>query len=182
LVSLGAFLQCRIIEPIRRAQGTPESIARGGALGLWVALTPTVGVQSLVVTALAVPLRANLPVSLVMCWITNPITLVPFYFAYYWLGTMMLGGPADSYLAIGDLISQQFNAMSEVGFVASMRPLGSRILWPMCVGSLVLASVVALPTYHVLLWFFRRRQRDAGAVSEGEAVTVVQEAPAKSEP
>ena len=180
-MSLGAFLRRKVVEPIRRAQGTPESIARGGAMGLWVALTPTVGVQSLLVTALAVPMRANLPVSLVMCWITNPITLVPFYFAYYWLGTMLLGEPTDSYLAIGELISQQFKAMSEVGFVASMRPLGSRILWPMCVGSLVLASVVALPAYHVLRWFFRRRQRDTG-VPEGGAAAVVQEAPAESEP
>ena len=108
-------------------------------MGMWVALTPTVGVQSLMVTSLALPMRANLPVSLVMCWITNPLTLVPFYFSYYWLGTLLLGFPTGSYSTIAVRIRDQFALLPELGFVDSMRPLGHEILWPMCLGSLVLA-------------------------------------------
>jgi uncharacterized protein (DUF2062 family) len=181
-VSLGRFLRETIVDPIRRAQGTPESIARGGAIGLFIALTPTVGVQSLLVTACAVPLRANLPVSLVMCWITNPVTLIPFYFSYYWLGAWMLGLPMSGYSEIAGRIREQFALLPELGFIDSMKPLGTEILWPMCLGSVVLATVTAWPTYHLMLHLMRRREarrearrvealrRETGAVGDpGEA-------------
>jgi len=171
-VSLGRFLREKIVEPLRRAQGTPESIARGGAVGMFIALTPTVGVQSLLVTACAVPLRANLPVALVMCWITNPITLIPFYFSYYWLGTLLLGLPMASYSAIARRIGEQFALLPELGFIDSMMPLGAEILWPMCLGSAVLATLSAWPTYYLSLRLMRRqraRREAARAVAEAMA-------------
>lgn len=171
LVNPGRFLREKIVDPIRRAQGSPESIARGSAIGVFFALTPTVGVQSLLVTACAVPMRANLPVALVMCWITNPVTLIPFYFAYYWTGAWLLGVPMEGYEAIADRIREQFVLLPEQGFIDSMKPLGTEILWPMCVGSLVLATVVGWPTYHVTLYAMRRRQqrRELARASESEA-------------
>lgn len=180
-MSLGRFLREKIVDPIRRAQGSPESIARGSALGLFIALTPTVGVQSLLVTACAVPMRANLPVSLVMCWITNPVTLIPFYFSYYWLGAWMLGVPMAGYADIAGRIHQQFVLLPELGFIDSMKPLGTEILWPMCVGSVVLATSLAWPTYHVMLYAMRRRQRRrealraaAARAGEGSPLPVVE--------
>jgi uncharacterized protein (DUF2062 family) len=158
LVSLGRFLREKVVDPLRRAQGTPKSIARGVGIGLFIALTPTVGVQSLLVTACAVPLRANLPVSLVMCWITNPITLIPFYVSYYWVGAWLLNVPMGGYSAIADRIREQFALLPELGFIDSMKPLGMEILWPMCVGSLVLSTVIAWPSYHMTLHTLRRRK------------------------
>ncbi|MDG2149723.1 MAG: DUF2062 domain-containing protein [Planctomycetota bacterium] len=158
MVSLGRFLREKIVDPVRRAQGTPESIARGSAVGMFIALTPTVGVQSLLVTACALPLRGNLPVALVMCWITNPITLIPFYFAYYWLGALLLGLPMASYTTIAERIGEQFALLPELGFIDSMAPLGTEILWPMFVGSLVLATVTTWITYHLMLWLIRRQR------------------------
>ena len=158
-MSVARFFREKIVEPVRRAQGSPESVARAGAIGLWVALTPTVGAQSLIVTALAVPMRANLPISLVLCWITNPVTVIPFYFAYYWLGTMLLGFPTGSYMTIATRFQEQFGQLKELGLVDSMAPLGYEILWPMCVGSLVLATATAFPVYHGLLWYCRKRQK-----------------------
>lgn len=174
-MSLGRFLREKIIDPVRRAQGTPESIARGGAIGLFIALTPTVGVQSLLVTAAAIPLRANLPVSLVMCWITNPVTLIPFYFSYYWMGAWMLGKPIAGYAAIAQRIQEQFVLLPELGFIDSMKPLGTEILWPMCLGSAVLATGIAWPTYHVTLYLMRRREARRAAAKAQVAAAIERE-------
>ncbi len=182
-MSFGRFLREKIVEPLRRAQGTPESIARGGAIGLFIALTPTVGVQSLLVTAVAVPMRANLPVSLVMCWITNPVTLIPFYFSYYWVGSLLLGLPPAGYAQIGQRISEQFAMLNEASFLESMRPLGREILWPMCLGSMVLATLTAVPTYCVLVSIFRKRELLRAATKqavarEADRLATVEEGPA----
>ena len=168
-MKLGALLRERLITPLRKAQGSPVSIARGGALGIWVGLTPTVGAQMLIVTALAVPMRANLPVSLAMVWISNPLTVVPLYFAFYLLGALLLGQGHSGWDEFRDLLVARLDAFAsgETGLIDTMLGLGHEIFWPMVVGSIVLASLVAVPTYYLLYSAARRaqarRQRDASA-------------------
>lgn len=155
-----ALLRERLIEPLRRAQGSPPSIARGGAMGMWVALTPTVGAQMLIVTALAVPLRASLPVALAMVWISNPVTIVPLYFAFYLLGALLLGQGHTGFQEFADLLTAHLDALSagEVGLVDTMLGLGHEIFWPMVVGSVVIASLAAVPTYYLMYAVARRAQ------------------------
>lgn len=43
---------------------------------------------------LAIPLRANLPISVGLVWLTNPITMPPVFYANYKLGTWLLDTPA----------------------------------------------------------------------------------------
>ncbi len=157
-MSVGTLVRRKLIDPIRRAQGTPESIARGGAVGMWVAMTPTVGVQMVVATLLAVPLRGNVPVALAMCWITNPLTVVPFYFVFYWLGAVVLGRPAESFAAVAEVLDSALSAVGEAGLAEGVMVLGQEILWPMLVGSVIIATASAVPTYHLLLWSMRRRR------------------------
>lgn len=168
MVKLGELLRTRLIEPITSAQGTPESIARGGALGMWVALTPTVGIQMPLVLVLSVPLAANVPVGLAMCWITNPVTLVFFYFAFYWLGALMLGRSPEGFGAVAGNLREAFG---DGGSMAdALAVLGGELMWPMLVGSVVVASACAFPTYHLLLWIFRRRVTSQEEASAGPSV------------
>ena len=159
-MKLGALLRERLIDPLRRAQGSPPSIARGGAMGMWVALTPTVGAQMLIVTALAVPLRANLPVALAMVWISNPVTLVPLYFAFYLLGAVLLGQGHTGFSEFAALFEARFEAFKsgEVGLVDTMLGLGHEVFWPMVVGSVIIATLAAVPTYYLMFSVARRAQ------------------------
>lgn len=60
-------------------------------LGTVVSLMPLVGVQMLLVSLLAIFLvRANLPVLVALQWISNPITLIPIYYADYKIGAALL--------------------------------------------------------------------------------------------
>ncbi len=160
-------IKIRVIDPIWRAQGSPESVARGGAMGLWVALTPTVGIQTMIVLLLAVPMRANMPIAMAMCWITNPVTLIPFYFAFYWIGAVVLGqqvaGFSEVGLKIGDVIS---GIPDRHSLVDGLLVLGNEILWPMILGSLLLATAAAVPTYFAI-----RRMYRGGVAKDGEGTS-----------
>jgi uncharacterized protein (DUF2062 family) len=67
-----------------------RSVSGAVALGLFVMYLPPVG-QMVIAAAAAIALRVNLPISLAMVWITNPITMPPMYYFAYRLGTWILG-------------------------------------------------------------------------------------------
>lgn len=67
-----------------------RSVSGGVALGLFAAWIP-VPLQMLVAAALAVLLRVNLPISVVMVWVTNPLTIAPMFYFAYRLGVFVLG-------------------------------------------------------------------------------------------
>ncbi len=138
---------------------------------MWVAFTPTVGAQMLIVTALGMPLRANIPIAVALVWISNPFTVIPIYFGCYWLGAILLGEDQATFGEITSLIGDRVAAIPEDGLVNGMLSLGFDVLVPMCVGSLVIATVLAVPTYFVALHLARghraavlREQAAAGAV------------------
>lgn len=63
-----------------------RSIAGGVSLGLFVAFTPTIPFQMLLCVIGATLLRVNVAVSLVACWVTNPLTALPIYLSARRLG------------------------------------------------------------------------------------------------
>ena len=71
-----------------------EPVARGLALGVFVALTPTMGVQIALTLVAAFFLRVNIPVAVAACWITNPLTAPFIYTLQYKLGVWLVGAPS----------------------------------------------------------------------------------------
>jgi len=69
---------------------TPHRLALGFALGLFIAWTPTMGFQMLLVLLLAPTFRANAAVGLPTVWVSNPVTMVPLFFGNYWVGQKIL--------------------------------------------------------------------------------------------
>jgi hypothetical protein len=67
-----------------------EPVARGLGLGLFVAVTPTMGVQWVVAALLILIFPANLPIALAACLVTNPLTTPAFLYAEYIIGSWML--------------------------------------------------------------------------------------------
>ena len=56
---------------------TPESIALGAAVGMFVAWTPTVGIQMVVVILLALVIPMNRLAALIVIYISHPLTMIP---------------------------------------------------------------------------------------------------------
>lgn len=67
-----------------------RSVASGMAIGLFCAMLP-MPFQMLPAAMLAILLRANLPLSVVLVWLTNPLTMIPVAWASYLLGATLVG-------------------------------------------------------------------------------------------
>lgn len=65
------------------------------AVGLFTAFVP-VPFQMLLAAAGAILFRVNLPLSIALVWITNPLTIPPMFYFTYRLGVWLLGAPAGT--------------------------------------------------------------------------------------
>ncbi len=86
----------RALRPVSRWLHEPElwhlhrrSVAGATFIGLFCAFLP-VPFQMLIAALLAVASRCNLPISVVLVWITNPITIPPMFYFAYRLGAWLL--------------------------------------------------------------------------------------------
>jgi len=67
-----------------------DSVAGAVAIGLFSGLVPG-PLQMLTALLIAIPLRRNLPVALLVTLYTNPFTIVPLYLLAYGYGNLLLG-------------------------------------------------------------------------------------------
>lgn len=67
-------------------------------VGIFCAFIP-LPLQTLIAAALAIIIRCNLPIAVVLIWITNPLTITPLFFGAYKVGAWLLGIPPE-HLAI----------------------------------------------------------------------------------
>ncbi len=93
-----AKLHDRLIRPLLHDRRPPEYTARGVAVGLFVAFTPTVGVQIPIVFALWAMIRTlkrewrfNPIVASAWTLLTNFVTVPPLYYVFVQTGRVMLG-------------------------------------------------------------------------------------------
>jgi uncharacterized protein (DUF2062 family) len=70
-----------------------RSASMGLGIGLFMAFMP-MPLQVIPSTAVALLVRANLPLAIAGVWLTNPFTVPPLYFMCYRIGTWVLGLPA----------------------------------------------------------------------------------------
>lgn len=75
---------------------TRQSISRGMFSGLfWTLMPMPFQMVAAVITCLL--LRANIILAIVLCWISNPITMGPMMYGTYRLGLWLLGKSADNF-------------------------------------------------------------------------------------
>lgn len=101
-----------------------RSVSKAFAVGLFAAWVPSLG-QMFMAAAGAIWFRANLPVSVVLVLITNPLTFAPMFYFAYLVGVWTLDVPLSL-----DSIPQDFNAM--IAVIGDIWP-------PFLVGCLIVA-------------------------------------------
>ena len=67
-----------------------RSAAGAFGVGLFVAILPPVG-HMLIAAALAILLRVNLPLSVALVWVSNPLTIPPISYIAYAIGSLVMG-------------------------------------------------------------------------------------------
>lgn len=133
-------------------------IALGGAIGMFIALTPTVGIQMLMVVTLALLTRRwfrfNQVAALLTVYVSNPLTVVPIYWFNYKLGTIYFPGT----MTRGEF-EQIFEYHGLREWWASFSRLFVDVGVPLVAGSLVMATCAGLATYPILLRVIRNLRR-----------------------
>ena len=95
MASLKQVLNEKLVQPFLKAKATRHEIALGGAIGMFWALNPLVGIQMMLVMAnwivfKAIGIRFSSPIGVAMVWLTNPVTMPFFYYGFYYSGVYAL--------------------------------------------------------------------------------------------
>lgn len=156
---------------------SPESIALGAAVGMFVAWTPTVGMQMVMILILATVIPMNRIAAFIMIYISNPLTMVPMYYLNYVLGTILLGSEVLTYDAFLQLLNTTLEIAEKESFWLAtktfMEQLGLRMLTALFVGGGFIGLLTAIPTYPLTLRWVRRYRELRSAPKR--AVTEVQD-------
>ncbi|CAG9296624.1 DUF2062 domain-containing protein [Celerinatantimonas diazotrophica] len=75
---------------------TRRSAAGAFAVGLFMAFVPLPS-QMIMAAALAVLFRVNLPLSVALVWVSNPLTMPPLFYFCYRVGAYILQTPAEAF-------------------------------------------------------------------------------------
>jgi uncharacterized protein (DUF2062 family) len=69
---------------------TRHSVAAAVFIGLFVAFIPLPG-QMVIAALLSIIFRANLPVAIILVWVSNPLTIAPIFYLAYKVGAVFIG-------------------------------------------------------------------------------------------
>ena len=156
----------RIIIPYRplikwmvRLRRSPKAIAGGFALGTFVAMTPTMGVQFFIVIFLATLLNMNRPAAFITVWITNIATVAPIYTFNYWVGSFFWHGPSvkEVYGILLDLTAKlmKMNLWDILDQFKVVMNLGQDIIIPLIIGSIIVGAIAAVIVYLMAMSLLR---------------------------
>lgn len=157
----------KIVRPIFTINDTPHAIALGVSLGVFIGFTPTMGYQMILVLLIGTLIRANRIVAVLLTWISNPITAIPLYYAYYWLGCKVMGVDIWRFSTFAPKVRGIWSGDPEASFwvrvLTVFSKLANEIGAPLFFGSLIIALVLAVPLYPWIRWLLKRHRKLNGS-------------------
>lgn len=147
-----------------RLQGDPETLARGVAVGIFVGITPTLPLHTVLALLCSYLLGGNPIAALIAAaTVSNPLTLVPQYYLCWKVGNWLLPGR----LSWENIQTMMAVIHSDLGFRESLRSLGALsydAITVLLLGGTILALPAALLAYPLSRRFFaairaKRRQK-----------------------
>ena len=108
-----------------------KSIIYAVSMGMFVAFTPTIGIQMAVAGICAFLMRVNIPSAILVVWISNPLTAIPIYSMEIQVGFMVLGN-GEGFKRISDIKDLLY------------------YIQPLIAGTLIVSTALAVLTFIVL--------------------------------
>ena len=162
--SIGQVTPRSVLRKILMLDDTAHSIAFGAAIGMFIGMTPTVGIQMILVLCLSVVtrsrLRFNKVAALLMVYVSNPFTVLPIYWFNYSIGVYFTGSTVTFEDFAAALEYGNFNQWLDTIFVLFVQ-VGS----PLILGSLAVATIMSLLTYPSILRLVRKVRQNPSATA-----------------
>ena len=127
---------------VKALQGEPHYVARGMAVGVFVAFTPTIPFHTLLSITLAFVFKGSKPAALIGSWLSNPLTIPGLYYGSYRMGMILLG--------------HQIPIGIHSGQLAALTTLGWRVACATIAGGAILGILPTMGGYFITLRLFRR--------------------------
>ena len=165
-----------LINPVLHSTAPVPEVSLGVAVGVFLGLTPTVGVQMYLVALVWSIYRYifcrhfNLPVGVAMVWISNPLTMVPLYYLFLVTGYWLL--ETQNRISY-ELFTEYLGHISSMEGKWEMVIAGASFLlidlgWPMIIGSLVYAVTGFIISYFMterIVTSHRKRKASLAGIS-----------------
>jgi uncharacterized protein (DUF2062 family) len=162
------FIKFRILH----VDDTPQRIARGVAVGLWVAFTPLLGFHMIIALMLAALFRANKALAVLLVWLSNPMTLIPIYLPAYLTGRFFVGWlhasastkPEDVVRMLSNLFSfhNMLTCLHTASFWKELAVVFGKIGLEITVGGCVIGTILAVSGYYASLYLVRHHRMKTG--------------------
>lgn len=152
-----------------------KSVAGGLAVGTFVALTPTFPLQMILAGIMAYSMKVNMPIALMACWITNPITMPIIYALEYKIGEIV--SQAFSLPDISDFsqhtvetekVIEQMDLPKSKSFFTNSMPIVKNIFIGSTICSLIISIAVYFGTYFILSIFKGRTKQFESHLNDGD--------------
>lgn len=153
------YLYRKFFGKILAINDTPESLARGTALGMFIAMTPTVGIQMILVLIINTLCRANRVAGLIMVYVSNPLTMIPIYWLSYVAGAWAMGLEVVTPARFESVFQDFAQDASPTGIWTALQAVNAEIIVPTFVGGGILGVALGAPLYPITLWLVRTHQR-----------------------
>lgn len=146
------------IERLVRSEKSSKKLAASFCLGTWIALTPTIPLQTPLLFLLSWLFRLNASVTFFAVYlINNPFTMVPIYIIDYafgvWFFEKVVGFDLVRY---NPWWMERFNAFLS-RYIDVKKHFGTEFcLWCLFLGGIIFASLVSLLLYPILRRVFDR--------------------------
>lgn len=146
-----------------RLKGSPHALSLGASIGVFIGITPTIPLHTLVILLLALLTRSSFIAGLITSWIVcNPLTYVPIYYFSLKIGNAVtpftlnwekIRLVLDSLLSDASL-PDKFQVLINLGYEAII---------VMLIGGTLLALPFGIASYYIFYYAivkYRRKKRE----------------------
>ena len=149
----------RLLDRVKKLQGDPHYIALGMAIGVFVAITPTIPFHTVMAVALAYLFKASRPAAIIGVWASNPFTVVFLYIACYKTGMLLFGhalGDADSVMELVHAMENNIPMKEQLHLFVEFFHTKLKLFFAMNVGGVVLGIPGGIVAYVVTKNFIKK--------------------------
>ena len=138
-----------------RLRGHPHELALGISFGIFTGMMPIMPFQMAVALALALLFKGSKITAALGTWVSNPLNWYFLYYFSYKIGVSTLGlhGQDALFSSIMKAVKSGEESMVIVEKIISS---GSLMIAAFLVGGLIMGVVVAVPSYFIFLFIFKK--------------------------